>query len=213
MQTGSTMEDMVPMWYAGGKEYDGLCQNFSNVIRKASQRQLLQHDWHATVDGKMAQIVLCDQLARNAFRGTPDAFAGDETAMVLARELSQELLQVGFSVQDEKQQKERFLTVPSLDGIVHPPYLQFLVSPLMHSEQKDDHSLALEVADFSIAVAPDNLKPSFEYTKQSELEHKTVIDRFGRYPHRNEKLGRESTPEELQWLKMKDLPGWAKSQE
>jgi uncharacterized protein (DUF924 family) len=70
----------------------------------------------------------------------------------------------------------------------------------------------LEVADFSLAVAPDNLKSMFEFTKQVELEHKMVIDQFGRYPHRNEKLGRESTREELKWLSMEDLPGWAKSQ-
>jgi uncharacterized protein (DUF924 family) len=120
------MEEMLPMWYGGGKEYDGLCQNFHNVIRTASKRELLQQDWHSTVDGKMAQIVLCDQLARNTFRGTPDAFAGDETAMVIARELSQELIKVGF-------EEEAFITLPSVDGIVYPPYLQFIVSPLMHS--------------------------------------------------------------------------------
>jgi uncharacterized protein (DUF924 family) len=205
MQSGSTMEDMMPMWYAGGKEYDGFCQNFRNVIRTASKRELLQQDWQATVDGKLAQIVLCDQLARNAFRGTPDAFAGDETAMVIARELTQELIEVGL-------EEEAFITLPSLDGIVYPPYLQFIVSPLMHSEQQDDHDLALKVADFSLAIAPDNLKPTFEFAKQIELEHKIVIDQFGRYPHRNAKLGRESTPEELKWLSMKDLPGWAKSQ-
>jgi uncharacterized protein (DUF924 family) len=210
MQVGSTVEDMMPMWYAGGKEYDGLCQNFSNVIRTASKRELLQQNWHATLDGKMAQIVLCDQLARNAFRGTPDAFAGDEAAMDIARELSQELIKVDLAALGETQ--EGCLNLPSFDGIMYPPYLQFIVSPLMHSERKDDHSLALEVLDISLSVAPDNLKPSFQYTKQVELEHKVVIDQFGRYPHRNEKLGRESTPEELKWLQMSDLPEWAKSQ-
>ena len=44
------------------------------------------------------------------------------------------------------------------------------------------------------------------------LQHRDVIERFGRYPHRNAALGRESTEEEKAWLASDDVPGWAKSQ-
>lgn len=67
----------------------------------------------------------------------------------------------------------------------------FLYMPLMHSEDPETHEIAIEV--FSALGLEENL----EY----ERRHKAIIDRFGRYPHRNEILGRESTPEELAFLK------------
>ena len=64
----------------------------------------------------------------------------------------------------------------------------FVYMPYMHSESAKVHEKALELfADTS------NLK--------YEIKHKAIIDRFGRYPHRNEVLGRESTPEEIEWMK------------
>lgn len=69
--------------------------------------------------------------------------------------------------------------------------IQFLYMPYMHSESKVIHEVALTL--FSRDAVKDNL--SFE------LRHKEIIDRFGRYPHRNKILGRESTPEELEFLK------------
>ena len=63
--------------------------------------------------------------------------------------------------------------------------------PFMHSESPDAHTRALEL--FEQPGMKQNLK--FEHT------HKAIIDRFGRYPHRNEILGRESTPEEIEFLK------------
>ncbi len=67
----------------------------------------------------------------------------------------------------------------------------FLYMPLMHSEDPNMHEIAIEV--FSALGLEENL----EYERQ----HKAIIDRFGRYPHRNEILGRESTPEEIEFLK------------
>jgi uncharacterized protein (DUF924 family) len=66
----------------------------------------------------------------------------------------------------------------------------FLYMPLMHSESALIHETAVEL--FS--------QPELEHNLEFELKHKAIIDRFGRYPHRNEILGRESTPEELEFL-------------
>ena len=198
------MEEMFPFWYGGAKQYDELCQNFQDVIRTAGKGEL-GGDWQTTVDGKMAQLLLCDQLSRNAFRGEEEAFAYDDLATEIAREISNGLV-------DEPRGQDE-ITVPTLSGQIYLPYMQFVISPLMHSELIHDHELAVEVADYSIAVAPDHLVDSFKRTKGMEMEHKLVVDKFGRYPHRNNKLGRESTPEELEWLSNEDeLPGWAKSQ-
>lgn len=67
----------------------------------------------------------------------------------------------------------------------------FLYMPFMHSESKLIHQQAVEL--FS--------QPGLEYNLEFELKHKVIIDKFGRYPHRNELLGRASTDEELAFLK------------
>lgn len=72
-----------------------------------------------------------------------------------------------------------------------PPLRQFLYMPYMHSESPDVHSSAMYL--FSKLGNKGNL----EY----EIEHKKIIDQFGRYPSRNEILGRESTPDEVEFLK------------
>ena len=66
----------------------------------------------------------------------------------------------------------------------------FLIMPYMHSESKQIHEEAVRL--FS--------RPGLEYNLDFEYRHKQIIDRFGRYPHRNELLGRKSTPEEIRFL-------------
>jgi uncharacterized protein (DUF924 family) len=67
----------------------------------------------------------------------------------------------------------------------------FLYMPFMHSESNIIHDIALKL--FS--------EPGLEHNLKFELKHKAIIDRFGRYPHRNAILGRESTEEEIAFLK------------
>ena len=67
----------------------------------------------------------------------------------------------------------------------------FLYMPFMHSESKIIHSQAKELFK----------QPQMEDNYEFELKHAVIIDKFGRYPHRNHILGRQSTPEEVQFLK------------
>ncbi|UXZ55321.1 DUF924 domain-containing protein [Halomonas sp. 7T] len=67
----------------------------------------------------------------------------------------------------------------------------FLYMPYMHSESPVIHSIALQLFD----------QPGLESNLEFEKRHKAIIDRFGRYPHRNAVLGRTSTPEEVEFLK------------
>lgn len=67
----------------------------------------------------------------------------------------------------------------------------FMYMPFMHSEDPSDHETAMKL--FSL--------PGLESNLEYEIMHKKIIDRFGRYPHRNQVLGRESTPEEIAFLK------------
>ena len=73
-----------------------------------------------------------------------------------------------------------------------PPQKQaFLLMPYMHSESSLIHEEAIKL--FS--------RPGLDFNLDFEKKHKVIIDRFGRYPHRNEILGRISTPEEVEFLK------------
>jgi len=67
---------------------------------------------------------------------------------------------------------------------------QFLYMPFMHSESLAIHAVALKL------FAATGLEKSL----QSELKHQAIIERFGRYPHRNQHLGRQSSPQELEFL-------------
>ncbi len=78
----------------------------------------------------------------------------------------------------------------NLDAQLNPEQRSFLYMPFMHSESKIMHEFALKL--FQRLGNPVNL----DYEKR----HKKIIERFGRYPHRNKILGRESTPEELEFL-------------
>jgi uncharacterized protein (DUF924 family) len=77
------------------------------------------------------------------------------------------------------------------DEMLSPKEKAFLYMPYMHSESKKMHQEAVKL--FSQKGLEDNLK--------YEMMHKNIIDRFGRYPHRNKVLGRMSTPEEIEFLK------------
>ena len=125
--------------------------------------------WRENPEGRLAEIIVLDQFARNMFRGEKQCFLGD----TLALRLAQEAVAAG---DDQKLPEER---------------RTFVYMPYMHSESKEVHTEALRL--FTEHGNENNLK--------YENIHKAIIDRFGRYPHRNEILGRESTPEELEYLK------------
>ena len=102
------------------------------------------------------------------FRNTPQAFAQDPTALVLAQEA----------------------VASGALSALSPTQRSFLLLPYMHSESKQIHVVAETLfREFA---------PAGNY--DFGLKHKVIIDRFGRYPHRNAILGRTSTPEELAFL-------------
>lgn len=128
-------------------------------------------NWRATPQGRLAEVIVLDQFSRNMFRGTPKAFAEDARALRLAGQ--------AISVGDDKK----------LPRAMRP----FLYMPYMHSESKEAHRKALFLF---LRLIP----WGFGYFRY-ELKHKRIIDRFGRYPHRNRILGRQSTPAEEEFMK------------
>ena len=135
--------------------------------------------WRNDPRGTLAYIVVLDQFSRNMFRGTPQMFATD----ALAREACCEGLDAGFD------------QALAFDERV------FFYMPLQHSEEASDHDRCHAVFSGLRDDAPDALKADADYYFDYARRHREIIDRFGRYPHRNEIVGRASTPEELEFLR------------
>ena len=129
-------------------------------------------EWCTTPLGSVARVVLLDQFTRNAFRGTPDAFAGDAGALATAQDA------IGRQ----------------FDRALDPHERSFLYMPFEHSESLPMQERA--VALFSALVAETGLDAQLPWAER----HLEVIRRFGRFPHRNDILGRVSSPEELAFL-------------
>jgi uncharacterized protein (DUF924 family) len=160
--------DIEPrQWFAADEGFDDLVRRrFSGLLQRAAAGEL--YPWRATAEGRLAEVIVLDQFSRNVYRNTPQAFAQDPVALVLA----QEAVASG--------------ALNQLD----PTQRSFLLLPYMHSESRQIHLVA--EALYRESAPAENL--------DFELRHKAIIDRFGRYPHRNGILGRISTPEELEFL-------------
>merc|ERR1711982_291700 len=124
-------------------------------------------DWGNTVDSKMAKIVLFDQLSRNCFRGTDEAYAYDYLAQPLARNLADYALN-----NNDNDQKD---STTATSGEMYGIYGNFCILTLMHSETPEDHELALDLIEWGESVSPNM---PWDFIKGFELEHKAVIDRL-----------------------------------
>jgi len=178
------------LWYAGTSA-DPLCAPLAATLEAAASGELDAHPAWSTPESyptsAIAKLLLFDQIARNVFRGTKKAFSFDDKALNLSRSLCADA---------------------SVVDVVGASAVHFIISPLMHSEALADHDLALDV-NSRLATRARDIADSARYHL---TEHREVVARFGRYPHRNESLGRVSTDEEKAWLASDDVPGWAKSQ-
>lgn len=152
-------------------------ERFAALMQRAAGGDLAR--WAGSPHRRLALILLLDQFPRNAYRGTARAFATDEAALTLA--LSG--IQAGADV-----------TLSSLERI-------FLYLPLQHAERLDvqEESVAAYLRLFE--EAPLELRPFLAGVQGFASRHHSIIRRFGRFPHRNKALGRESTPEELLFLR------------
>lgn len=126
--------------------------------------------WAREVDGALALVLIFDQFPRNMFRGSPQAFATDDRA----RQVSRKVIELGF------------------DHLVGLAKRRFFYLPFEHSENLEDQTFSLSLFEKMREEEP----LSYDYA----LRHYKIIERFGRFPHRNEILGRVSTPEELEFI-------------
>lgn len=159
-------------WFAKKPEFDEeLRIKFLTDYQKAAAGYL--DDWIDFPDSCLALILLLDQFPRNLFRGTPEAFATDWEALSAA----QHAVAQGYD--------SKFLPVKRW----------FIYFPFEHSENLEHQRQAVQLFQ-QLSDDPDSTS-SIDYA----IRHSSVIERFGRFPHRNAILGRASTPEEKEFLK------------
>ncbi len=170
-------------WMHGGPEVDReITERFGQVLEQA-RRGELDH-WAETPRGRLALIVVLDQFSRNVYRGSPLSYAQDEKALELALE------GIDAGMDRELSFMERI----------------FFWMPVGHSEDLALQERSVRHKEEEAADAPPHLRAMAEFGISQARAARDVIARFGRHPHRNEILGRESTPEELEYLRTETPP-------
>ena len=159
------------VWFRKDAAFDAtIAERFGQAIDAAIGGAY--REWRADAHAALARILLLDQFTRNVFRGTARAFAGDAEALATAMDLVDR----------------------GLDRTLDRYERGFVYLPFEHSEDR-------QVQDRSIALFTELARDTGDRGALDWAEkHAAIIRRFGRYPHRNEALGRASTPEELAFL-------------
>jgi uncharacterized protein (DUF924 family) len=134
--------------------------------------------WESTPRRRLALILLFDQFSRCLYRGTAGAFARDREALRLAL--------LGLQT--------------GADAALDPVERLFFYMPLQHSESREVQEESLAAFRRLSGEAPLALKSWFDDALEYALVHRDIVARFGRFPHRNHALGRDSTAEEEEWL-------------
>lgn len=159
-------------WFTRDPAFDGeIRDRFSDDYERAAAGELV--GWRETPGSCLALILLLDQFPRNLFRGDPQSFATDPDALSSAKNAVDQ----GFDRELLKVQR------------------WFVYLPFEHSEDLEDQRRSVELFR---GLGDD---PESQYVTEYAVRHLEVIERFGRFPHRNEVLGRASTPEEEEFLK------------
>jgi uncharacterized protein (DUF924 family) len=170
-------KEQAALWWSKNKQTDQeIRSRFEDQVRAAAQGEL--DPWARTARGRLALIILLDQLPRNIYRETARAFLHDEKALAL----SLEGLHLG------------------MDRQLRPIERVFFYLPLEHSECLAHQERSVERFSDLVTTVPAEQKSTFEEYLNFAVRHRDIIERFGRFPHRNTTLGRKSTAEELAFL-------------
>lgn len=194
--TQSVVDEILAFWFGDGvvtPEQDELVARRWFVRDAAFDREVRERfgtwveraidgvlgaEWTSTPPARLAQILLLDQFTRNIYRSDPRAFAGDTRAQSLALD--------GIERGDD-------LALP-------PERRVFFYMPLEHAEDIALQQRSVEAFSALATLAPPELRARYDNYLDYARRHRDVIERYGRFPHRNAVLGRVTTPEEQAYL-------------
>ena len=165
------------LWWSKNSQTDTeIRRRFEQLVIAAEAGEL--DDWRSSSEAWLALVLLTDQFSRNIYRDTPSAFRFDAIARTLCVE--------GLAAR--------------VDRELRPIERVFFYLPLEHSEDLDDQNQCIVLFRELAAEASIGNKTTFENFVDFALRHHVIIERFGRFPHRNSIHGRESTREEIEFL-------------
>ncbi len=182
----SKPEDVLNFWFSEleGKDWFNGGDRVDNLIRDRFEATIedvyggRKADWLSKPEGRLASIVTLDQFPRNIYRRTPRSFSYDDKAI----EWCLEGIESGADV------------------ALEPIQRVFFYLPLEHSENMEHQDLSLDrFANIVTCVEPTERSRFREFLHYA-WRHYEIIKRFGRYPHRNDILGRESSDKESAFL-------------
>ncbi|CAL5224518.1 g7215 [Coccomyxa viridis] len=178
------------IWFAGGPAIDqDIRARFGADVEAAAAGKL--GSWQEGYDA-LAFIILGDQFTRNVYRGTPKMYSLDGETLSLAKHLI-----------DSGGQ-----------GSLHLAHRVWLYMPFMHSEELQDqedcirHAGELLTQTQALPGGGEPLAAALVDNQKYARTHRDVLLKWGRFPHRNGILGRESTPEEKQGMKDGTVPSF-----
>lgn len=175
-------------WFGGEPALDEqIRENFAGLIERAAGGEL--DDWRRTPAGRLALVILLDQFPRNIHRGRAAAYAHDRRALEICVE--------GTVNGDYKQ--------------LTPEQQLFFFMPLQHAESRKIQAKSVSVYRALARRVSETLRETFETAAQFAELHHDIIAEFGRFPHRNDVLGRENTPAEAEYLSA-DAPDFGQGQ-
>jgi uncharacterized protein (DUF924 family) len=157
-------------WFRKDPEFDQQIRDRFEDLYKAAATGELD-SWKEEARSCLALVILLDQLPRNMFRGDPKSYATDRKA----------------------QETSEYAVDRALDRELPPFQRMFLYMPFMHSENLEHQRRSVELFR---ALGGEREADSSYYA----VRHMEIIERFGRFPHRNEILGRQTTSEEAEFL-------------
>ena len=165
------------VWFKSDAAFDRECsERFASLLQIAGDGRL--DHWKDSPRGRLAFIILLDQLSRNIHRGTAAAYLGDERALAACLEG----IELGH---------DRALT---------PIERSFFYLPMEHAEDRSIQARSVEHFEALAEEAPEALRKQLALNAQYARGHRDIVERFGRFPHRNATLGRTSTAEERTYL-------------
>ena len=159
-------------WFRKDEAFDSeVTDRFGGLYEQAAAGEL--DPWREEAEGCLALVIVLDQFPRNMFRGDARTHATDGKALAAAK----------------------YAIERALDRELPAFQKMFLYMPFMHAESVEDQRRSVELFE-GLAAEPGG-PDVVEYA----VGHREIVERFGRFPHRNAILGRETTPEEAEFLK------------
>jgi uncharacterized protein (DUF924 family) len=171
------IDSRMDVWFGNSPDFDAeIVRDFSEEVERASDGKL--DHWAHTPTGRLALILLLDQFRRNIHRGTAEAFSKDNIALKLCVEGA----------------------MGNRDSGLAPIHRVFFYMPLQHAESRKVQQKSVDLYNKIAAAVSPTYKETFETIAQFAELHADIVMQFGRFPHRNDVLNRDNTPEEEEYL-------------